>query len=310
MWQARIDREAMAEDVALDEGKAWQLLRALAHRAAAGDPVTRVCGVSLDGQGRLEEVDLGLGWLDVYPDGVPVYRSTTSLVPDVEAMLDLYLPLCIGAQSSDLVVAHIGQSLDGQIATSTGASCFITGPQDLAHTHRLRALFDAVLVGRATIECDNPRLTTRLVSGASPTRVVVDPSLRSPIERKVFGDATARTLLLCAQGKRGEHRNHGHAEIVEVSASGPLLHPAAILDALRQRGLRRIFVEGGGVTVSHFLQARVLDRVHVTISPLFLGQGRPGLALAKIDGLDEALRPRVRRFDFGEDMLFDCRFQR
>src|SRR5664279_4934416 len=106
MWQARIDREAMAEDVALGEGKAWQLLRALAHRAAAGDPVKRVCGVSMDGQGRLEEVDLGLGWLDVYPDGVPFYRPTTSLVPDVEAMLDLYLPLCIGAQSSDLVVAH------------------------------------------------------------------------------------------------------------------------------------------------------------------------------------------------------------
>jgi len=174
----------------------------------------------------------------------------------------------------------------------------------------LRALFDAVLVGRATVECDDPRLTTRLVSGDNPTRVVVDPSLRSSLERKVFRDGSAPTLLLCGQGKRGNRRKHGHAEVLEIPGEGHLLSPTAILDGLRQRGLRRTFVEGGGVTVSHFLQARVLDRVHITISPLFLGQGRPGLALAKIDGLDQALRPSVRRFELGEDMLFDCRFQR
>ena len=87
----------------------------------------------------------------------------TTLPPAIEDMLELYLPLCLGKESSDLVVAHVGQSLDGQIATSTGASCFITGPQDLAHTHCLRALFDVVLVGRATVDCDDPRLTTRLV---------------------------------------------------------------------------------------------------------------------------------------------------
>jgi len=88
-----------------------------------------------------------------------------------------------------------------------------------------------------------------------------------------------------------------------------VLPPAAILDDLRRRGLRRVFVEGGGVTISHFLQAGLLRRLHVTISPLFLGQGRPGLALAKIEGLDQALRPRVRRFPLGEDMLFDCEFR-
>ena len=79
---------------------------------------------------------------------------------------------------------------------------------------------------------------------------------------------------------------------------------------MRRRGLRRVFIEGGGVTISHFLQAGLLPRVHVTISPLFLGQGKPGLVLVKIDGLNQALRPRVRRFPPGEDMLFDCEFSR
>jgi diaminohydroxyphosphoribosylaminopyrimidine deaminase/5-amino-6-(5-phosphoribosylamino)uracil reductase len=299
-------REAWVENSFLTETSAWSLLRALAHRAGDGRALVKPSGVRLDGAGRLEEVELGMGWLDVHPGAEPPYRSMTALPPGVEHMLELYLPLCLGAESNDLVVAHVGQSLDGQIATSTGASCFITGPQDLAHTHRLRALFDVVLVGRATVDCDDPRLTTRLVSGENATRVVLDPSLRGFVERKVFRDGAAPTLLYCLQGTRNGARDCGLAEVVEVAAPGSVLPPAAILEDLRQRGLRRVFVEGGGVTISHFLQAGVLRRLHVTISPMFLGQGRPGLVLAKIDGLDQALRPRVRRFPLGDDMLFDC----
>ena len=132
---------------------------------------------------------------------------------------------------------------------------------------------------------------------------------QNSVARKVFRDGAAPTLLYCRQGSRDETRDYGLAEVVELATSGPVLPPAAILDDLRRRGLRRVFVEGGGVTISHFLQAGLLRRLHVTISPLFLGQGRPGLALAKIEGLDQALRPRVRRFPLGEDMLFDCEFR-
>lgn len=299
-------RKVLVEDALLSEARAWSLLRALARRAGAGHAVGKPAGVRLDGAGRLEEVELGMGWLDVYPEADPPFQSMSVLPPAIDDMLKLYLPLCLGPESSDLVLAHVGQSLDGQIATSTGASCFITGPQDLAHTHRLRALFDAVLVGRATVDCDDPRLTTRLVAGENATRVVLDPSLRGFVDRKVFRDGAAPTLLYCLQGSRKGTKDFGLAQVVELAAPGPLLPPAAILEDLHRRGLRRVFVEGGGVTISHFLQAGFLRRVHVTISPLFLGQGRPGLALAKIDGLDQALRPRVRHFPLGEDMLFDC----
>jgi riboflavin biosynthesis pyrimidine reductase len=58
------------------------------------------------------------------------------------------------------------------------------------------------------------------------------------------------------------------------------------------------------------LQAGLLDRIHVAISPMFIGQGRPGVSLPKIDSLDGAWRPRVRRFALGDDMLFDCQFKR
>jgi riboflavin biosynthesis pyrimidine reductase len=99
----------------------------------------------------------------------------------------------------------------------------------------------------------------------------------------------------------------GHAEILEIDAEGGLLPPRAIVAALRQRGLPRLFVEGGGVTVSRFVEAGALDRLHVTVCPLFIGRGRPGISLPGIDQLDRAIRPRTRRFLQDEDVLFDCK---
>jgi diaminohydroxyphosphoribosylaminopyrimidine deaminase/5-amino-6-(5-phosphoribosylamino)uracil reductase len=305
MWNAL---KSVMEETALVEEQAWLLLRALAAQAGLGVAVTKPCGVRVDEAGWLEEVDLGQGWLDLYPDGEPLFRPTVPLPPSVKRMLDLYLPLCIGDASNELVMGHLAQSLDGQIATSTGASCFITGQEDLVHTHRLRALFDVVLVGRATVASDDPRLTTRLVSGRNPTRVVLDPGMRAPEDRQIFCDGAAPTLLFCARHQRNGRQARDHVEVIEMASPGPVLSPVEVLEQLRARGLRRIFVEGGGVTISHFFSAGLLGRVHVTISPFFFGQGRPGLVMPKIDRLDQAVRPRVRRFMLGEDTLFDCRF--
>jgi riboflavin biosynthesis pyrimidine reductase len=80
---------------------------------------------------------------------------------------------------------------------------------------------------------------------------------------------------------------------------------AALLAQLRERGLRRVLVEGGGVTVSRFLQAGLLDRLHLTVAPVLIGSGRPSITLDPIVSLDQALRPRCRRFTLGEDVLFD-----
>jgi len=308
LGSARVDDATADANMALVEGQAWLLLRALAAQAGLGAAVSKPCGVRVDAMGWLEEVGLGEGWLDLYPEAEPLFRPTVPLPPSVKRLLDLYLPLCIGVASNDLIIGHLAQSLDGQIATSTGASCFISGQEDLVHTHRLRALFDVVLVGRGTIAGDDPRLTTRLVPGQNPTRVVIDPGMHAPGESKVFHDGVAPTLLMCAHANRNGRRTRDHVEIVEIPSTGPVLSPLAIRRELKSRGLRRIFVEGGGVTVSHFFEAGLLGRVHVTISPFFLGQGRPGLVMPKIDRLEQAIRPRVRRFMLGEDILFDCRF--
>lgn len=218
-------------------------------------------------------------------------------------LLDLYAPLL--AIGPDCMVAHLGQSLDGRIATASGASHYVTGPEDILHNHRMRALFDAVIVGAGTVRHDDPQLTVRLCSGDEPVRVVIDTERRLDTGFGVFGDGAAETLLLTAVDKAASGR-HGNAEVIGIERWGKGLCPAAIRKMLTDRGLRRLFIEGGGVTVSRFLEAGCLDRLQITIAPLIIGSGRPGIVLPQVESLSDVLRPAVRRFRFGADVMVEC----
>jgi riboflavin-specific deaminase-like protein len=236
-----------------------------------------------------------------------LFPSGAGTNADARRLIDLYLPLCRDCPER-FVVAHLGQSLDGRIATIDGSSRWVTGPEDVAHNHRMRALFDAVVVGARTIRYDDPQLTVRLVPGRNPTRVVLDPRRRLRARYRVFTDGAAPTLLLCADELAGRDLRLGQAEVIGVAATGGCLHPDAVLDLLARRGLRRVFVEGGGITVSRFLAAGCLHRLQITIAPLLIGSGRPSISLPEIGPLSDGLRPTVRKFDLGRDVLFECRF--
>ncbi|MDE0812935.1 MAG: RibD family protein [Alphaproteobacteria bacterium] len=236
------------------------------------------------------------------------------------AMLALYGPLCEGPDA--FVAAHLGQSLDGRIATVNGASHFVTGPVDILHNHRMRALFDAVVVGAGTVALDNPKLTVRLCDGENPVRVVLDPNRRLAASFGVFQDGAAETLLICDEALVGSEGRteprHGKALVLgarravnemgdEPATIG--LCPRAILEILAARGLLRVFVEGGGITVSRFLHAGCIDRLHITVAPMILGSGRPAITLPLVESLAEGHRPTMRRFEFGDDILYDCGFR-
>jgi riboflavin-specific deaminase-like protein len=220
------------------------------------------------------------------------------------ALLELYAPVCAASARRPLTIAHLGQSLDGHIATGSGDSYYVTGPANVTHLHRLRALCDAVIVGAGTVACDDPQLTVRHVVGANPTRVILDPQRRLAATRRVFAN-DAPTILVCAEGARAG-REQDDVEVVAVPLRGDKLDLAALLAVLHARGLYAVFVEGGGTTVSSFLEAGLLDRVQIAIAPLVTGSGRRGLSLPARDKIAECLRPQHRVFTMGGDVLFDC----
>jgi diaminohydroxyphosphoribosylaminopyrimidine deaminase / 5-amino-6-(5-phosphoribosylamino)uracil reductase len=242
------------------------------------------------------------------------WRRLLRRSPADAGLSSLYGPLLTSARPGErLVLGRIAQSLDGRIATTSGASRWISGPDDIAHTHRLRALFDAVVVGAGTVHADDPLLTTRVVEGPSPVRVVLDPRRRLDARCQLFQDGP-ETLLLCAEDAPdahplGLHRlapdRLGHAHVVRLPQTGDTLCPDAILAVLAARGLHRVFVEGGGVTVSRFLAAGALDRLHVTIAPLLLGDGVPAFRLPPAASLTEALRFDWTVHRLGADLLLD-----
>lgn len=237
--------------------------------------------------------------------------SDAAMDEGAHRLLDVFVPLVAAARP--LVIAQLGQSLDGRIATENGASHYINGEPARLHLHRLRAIVDAVVVGVGTLNADDPQLTVRLASGANPARVVLDPRNRADPACRVFSDGLAPVWHVVAAAGPIESAGlpTGHVSRIGLdAATDGGFAPAAVLAALAARGMRRVLIEGGGVTVSRFVAARALDRLHVMVAPMLIGSGRPGLALAPIATLDEALRPRCRVFACGADSLFDLQLER
>ena len=217
---------------------------------------------------------------------------------------DVFGPLSTGTVDDLVVIGQIGQSLDGRIATASGHSKYINGPAGLAHLHRLRALVDAVIIGAGTALADDPQLTVRHVTGKNPTRVVIDPSARVPASAKVFAAGDVRRLLVTVEGVRCALPSD--VEIIALPAIDGHIEPRIVLAALAQRGLCRVLIEGGADTVSRFLNAGCLDRLHVVVAPILLGEGRPSFILPRIERADQALRMPVRAHRLNDEVLFDC----
>ncbi len=215
---------------------------------------------------------------------------------------DPLAPIRAANPARPFVVAQLGQSLDGRIATITGESRYINRAAALDHLHRMRASVDAVVVGAGTIAADDPLLTVRRVGGRSPARVVIDPSGRLGADKRWLArDGVARYLVSTSE------KAPAGAELIRLPATDGALAPADIVAALFARGLRRLLIEGGAQTISRFIDAGQIDRLHLMVAPVIIGSGKTGLDLAPIAALSSALRPRVETFSLGDgEILFDC----
>lgn len=284
--------------------RAWAAVLAIAERRYPDALVENAC-YGLEAAGSLVAVaadspDALLRWQ-------PSHRWTAAeQAPSVTAaMLDLYLPLCAVTEQSPVVVGHLGQSLDGFIALTSGDSDFVTGPQNILHLHRMRALCDAVVVGAETVAADDPELTARHAGGRSPTRVIIDPTRRLVSTHGVFTDGLAPTLIAC-EASYADQGEPVTADVVSVPRDDSGLDLSALLDALRARALHSVFVEGGGRTVSAFLERGLLDRLQIAIAPIVIGRGRPGLTLARRERIADCLRLAPQYYAMGGDVLCDC----
>jgi diaminohydroxyphosphoribosylaminopyrimidine deaminase / 5-amino-6-(5-phosphoribosylamino)uracil reductase len=240
--------------------------------------------------------------LDSWTPVPQAFRALTFPLP--APWEELFGPLRHGRVDDLVAVGQIGQSLDGRVATETGHSHYINGPAGLAHLHRLRALVDAVVIGVGTALADDPQLTVRRVTGPQPARVVIDAGGRLPSGAKLLANDGVRRLVVTGPGAKPPLPSG--IEIVCIPKTDGQIAPAAILAALAERGLRRVLIEGGADTLSRFLAAKCLDRLHIMVAPIILGSGRPSFSLPPIARVDEALLTPIAVHRLDDEVLFDC----
>jgi diaminohydroxyphosphoribosylaminopyrimidine deaminase/5-amino-6-(5-phosphoribosylamino)uracil reductase len=210
------------------------------------------------------------------------------------------------------IVAQLGQSLDGRIATRTGDSRYIGAAPSLVHLHRIRAHVDAVLVGIGTVLADDPQLNVRRCEGVNPARVVLDARGTLPPAAKCLdGSDGARRIVFRPEGAAFPALPPG-VEIVFLPV-GPNGHfdLTRIARELARLGFEKVLVEGGARIISQAIDLGLVDRLHLMISAVIIGSGQAGLDLTPIDLLRDAIRPDVSVTSLGAgDVLFDCDLSR
>ena len=235
-----------------------------------------------------------------------VLRTQTSIVYGwlgrkvVAAPSSIHIPYELGLGASVGYVSGGSSHPNGRVATADGDAADVSGVEGLMHLHRCRALADCVIVGANTAIQDNPRLTVRLVKGDNPARVVIDPRGR------LSEDAALLTGEGCLVVQACEQKRPAGVETIKVASSAEGLDAVSIVAGLIERGFRRIMIEGGGKTIGRFMDANLVDRLHVGISPLIIGAGPSGLTTNPVSLLAQAKRPRARVYGLGSDIIIDC----
>jgi GTP cyclohydrolase II len=201
------------------------------------------------------------------------------------------------------ITLTFAQSLDGSIGGSAGERLALSGDESLNLTHRLRAAHDAILVGVGTVLADDPRLTLRLAPGRQPQPIVLDSRLRTPPQAAILRHPHPVWLVAgpYAPAESAEALRRAGAMILTVPLSPSKgIDLPALLASLRERGVRRIMVEGGAAVLSALASARLVDLLVLTIAPVIIGGLRPFQA---VDSLPLALMPHPCWAQAGDDMV-------
>lgn len=206
------------------------------------------------------------------------------------------------------VTLKLGMTVDGKIADAAGTSRWITGARSRRAVHDLRRRVDAILVGRRTVELDDPSLLPVPTLGRRPLRVVVDGRGRLTLRRRLFDDGLpGQTLVLTTTASSRRYRlglqKRGIDTVVVASRTGEI-KPARLLRELGRRGILHVLCEGGGVLAEALIRAGAVDEYWLFVAPRILG----GAATPAVGGsgwiLARAPRLRFReQVRMGDDLL-------
>ena len=209
------------------------------------------------------------------------------------------------------VALKLAQTLDGKIATSQGFSQWITGEEARKEVHRLRSVYDAVMVGAATARADNAQLTVRHCDGRNPVRVVLDRSLSLPLESNVFNDEAPTWLFTSLRYEDHPHVTALQAQgvtVLFVPDNGDGLDLRAVLQELHKRQILSVMVEGGSRLSAAFLRAHLADKIIMFIAPkLFGGDALSSFASLGVNFPDESVKLSFEEPRFlGHDLLLEA----
>lgn len=171
------------------------------------------------------------------------------------------------------VTAAFAVSADGYLTAERGRPTAISSPEAMLVTHELRALHDAILIGRGTQQADDPLLTTRFGAGRTGVRVVLDSRLQlSPTARLVTSHERPVLVMTTGQApQESEHQLHeAEVEVERLPAAELGVSLPAVLTQLAARGITSVMVEGGATVLESFFSASLIDFVCLTTSPSLL----------------------------------------
>lgn len=181
---------------------------------------------------------------------------------------------CWITKKRPFITLKYAMTLDGKIATAEGDSKWITGEEARRFAHRLRRQHDAVLVGIGTVLSDDPELTTRMVSGRNPVRIVLDGGLRIPLQAKVLNEE-AETIIFTGidadRAKQAELELRKHVKVIRLPLQGGQLPVELVVKQLGELGITSLLVEGGSAVHGAFYDSGFADRVYAFIAPKLIG---------------------------------------
>ena len=207
------------------------------------------------------------------------------------------------------ITLKYAQTLDGRIATFKGNSRWISSEESRIYAHKLRSSNDAVLIGVKTVIKDNPTLTTRLVKGKNPLRVIVDSCLTTPIDSRIIKDVSSNPVVIAitvkAPSKRIRQFEKKGVEIIVVKQDkNKRIDLRELISILSKKGIKRLLVEGGSKVITSFLKEKLPDRLIVIIAPIIMGKGIEAVGDLGINEVKSCIKIKLNKIEkLGEDLV-------